>query len=245
VSAANPGDRQEHPGAELAPIAPETCIVIAAFNESEKIAEVVRELLESGWPSVVVTDDGSRDDTFEQAQSAGATALRHVINRGQGAALQTGVTYALRAGARYVVTFDADGQHRPNDLPQLLAPLANGEADFALGSRFLGTTENMPRLRGLTLKAAVVFTRLTSGARVTDAHNGLRAMTRRGAEALRIRMDRMAHASEVIDQVSRSGLAYVEVPVHIRYTEYSRAKGQRLSASVKILVDYFLNRVLG
>lgn len=226
-------------------LAGRTRVVIAAYNEAAKIGEVVAELIAGGWPHVVVTDDGSKDGTYANAESAGAVALRHVINRGQGAALQTGIAYALRDGADYVVTFDADGQHRPDDIAELLAPLAAGEADFALGSRFLGTTENMPWLRGVTLRAAVLFTRLTSGARVTDAHNGLRAMTRRGAEAIRIRMDRMAHASELVDQVGRSGLPYVEVPVHIRYTDYSRAKGQRFSASFKILADYFLNRLLG
>jgi len=228
-----------------APFADETYIVIAAFNEGQKIAEVVGELRAHGWNHVIVTDDGSRDETRSQAERAGAVGLRHMINRGQGAALQTGILYALRAGAGYIVTFDADGQHTPEDIPKLLAPLTRGDAAFALGSRFLGSTENMPWFRGVTLRAAVLFTRLTSGAKVTDAHNGLRAMSRRGAEKIGIRMDRMAHASEIIDQVGRSGLAYVEVPVHIRYTDYSRAKGQTFSASFKILTDYFLNRLLG
>ena len=221
----------------------DTWVVIAAYNEASAITAVIEELRQT-CPNVVVVDDGSADATQEVARSAGAVALRHLINRGQGAALQTGIQYALGRGARYVITFDADGQHRPDNIPDLLAPLVDGRAEFALGSRFLGTTENMSVVRGLTLKAAVLFTRLTSRTRVTDAHNGLRGFSRRGAEAIRIRMDRMAHASEIVDQVGRSGLEYVEVPVHIRYTDYSRAKGQRFSASFKILADYFLNRLL-
>src|SRR5688500_16903207 len=91
-------------------------IVIAAFNEAKAIGEVVRELLPL-YPNVVVVDDGSRDETCDRAHEAGAIVLRHVVNRGQGAALQTGISYALKRGARFVVTFDADGQHRPEDIP--------------------------------------------------------------------------------------------------------------------------------
>ncbi len=219
-------------------------IVIPAYHEASSIGDVVAALRET-FEHVVVVDDGSRDDTRRRAADAGAVALRHVINRGQGAALQTGITYALRRGAAAVVTFDADGQHRRDDIPRLLAALDEGGCDIALGSRFLGSTEGMPVLRRVTLKLAVLFTRLVSRVRVTDAHNGLRAFTREAASRLRIRMDRMAHASEVIDQIRRSGLSYREVPVHIRYTAYSRAKGQRLTAAFKIVIDYLLNRLLG
>jgi glycosyltransferase involved in cell wall biosynthesis len=224
-------------------IARDTYIVIAAFNEGKAIGDVVREL-RVHYPNVVVTDDGSRDDTRERAHAAGATVLRHVINRGQGAALQTGIKYALKEGARFVVTFDADGQHRPEDIPGLVMPIARGEVEFCLGSRFLEHAKEVPFGRRMLLAAAVIFTRITSGMRLSDAHNGFRALSRRAAERIDLHLDRMAHASEIIDQLRASALPYREVPVLIRYTAYSMAKGQRSSAALRVAFDYLMERVL-
>jgi glycosyltransferase involved in cell wall biosynthesis len=218
-------------------------IVIAAYNEARAIANVVSELL-AQYPNVVVVDDGSADDTAACAATTGAIVLRHMLNRGQGAALQTGISYALRHGAQYVVTFDADGQHSPADLPAMLAPIVAGEVDICLGSRFLGHSTAMPLTRRLMLKGAVIFTRITSGVRLTDTHNGLRAFSRRAAQQIDIRLDRMAHASELIDQVRNSDLPYREVPVHIRYTDYSLAKGQRSTAALRVALDYLIGRLL-
>jgi polyprenyl-phospho-N-acetylgalactosaminyl synthase len=218
-------------------------IVIAAYNEARAIAGVVSELL-TAYPNVIVVDDGSADDTARCAADAGAIVLKHLLNRGQGAALQTGISCALKRGAKYVVTFDADGQHSPADLPALLAPIVAGEVDICLGSRFLGKSTSMPTTRRIMLKGAVIFTRITSGVRLTDAHNGLRAFSRRAALELDIRLDRMAHASELIDQVRSSGLPYREIPVHIRYTDYSLAKGQRSTAAVRVALDYLIGRLL-
>jgi glycosyltransferase involved in cell wall biosynthesis len=216
-------------------------VVVPAFREAPRIAAVVGELV-AGGNRVVVVDDGSPDATGAIARAAGATVLRHVINRGQGAALQTGITWALAHGARCVVTYDADGQHRAADLPALLAPIRAGTHDFAFGSRFLGRAEGIPRLRRLVLAAAVRFSRLASGLRVSDAHNGLRAFSRRGAASLAISLDRMAHASELLDQVRDSGLPWTEVPVAVRYTRESIAKGQGSTAAVRILFDYLFAR---
>jgi len=220
-----------------------TFIVIPAFNEERAIGAVVAEL-KALWPHVIVVDDGSRDDTVSVARQSGATVLRHAVNRGQGAALQTGITHALRHGAQIVVTFDSDGQHRAEDVAILVAPIEEGRADVVLGSRFLGTTENMPALRGLLLHAATAFTRMTSGARVTDAHNGLRAFSRAAASRLEIRLDRMAHASEIVDQVAAHGARCVEVPVHVRYTDYSKRKGQTGLGAFRVLLDYLWGRWL-
>lgn len=224
-------------------IARDTYIVIAAFNEAKAIGDVVREL-RAHYPNVVVVDDGSRDDTQFRALEGGATVLRHVINRGQGAALQTGIAYALRQGARFIVTFDADGQHRPEDIPALVTPIARGEVEFCLGSRFLEHSQEVPARRRMLLSGAVIFTRVTSGMRLSDAHNGFRAMSRATAERIDLKLDRMAHASEIIDQLRASGLPYREVPVLIRYTAYSMAKGQRSSAALRVAFDYLIGRVL-
>jgi hypothetical protein len=143
----------------------------------------------------------------------------------------------LTQGAEFIVTFDADGQHRIDDVSKLLDALAALDADFALGSRALGQTANMPGSRRLLLWGATCLTRIATGLEVTDAHNGLRAMTRRGASHLKLRQNRMAHASEILDQIASSGLKYIEVPVNIEYSHYSLAKGQRSSDAIDILLD--------
>lgn len=215
-----------------------TWIVIAAYNEARVIADVLAEVRRTG-SRIVVVDDGSADGTAQAAAAAGAFVVEHPFNLGQGAALQTGIEFALAHGARFVVTFDADGQHRPEDVATLVEALARNDADFALGSRFLGHAVNLPPARRILLKAATLFTRVTTGLKVTDAHNGLRAMTRRGAGRIRLRQNRMAHASEILHQIAGSGLRYVEAPVTIRYSDYSLAKGQRIGDAVTILVDLF------
>jgi glycosyltransferase involved in cell wall biosynthesis len=220
-------------------------VVIAAYNEAAVIGRVVAEVTRRGCVTVVV-DDGSRDATGEMAGKAGAIVLRHPVNLGQGAALQTGIDYALRQAADFadfIVTFDADGQHRAQDIGALIAALENHDADFALGSRFLGSSTNLPLERRILLKAAVSFTRLTTGLRLTDTHNGLRAMTRRGAGRISLRQNRMAHASEFLDQIAQSGLRWVEVPVTLEYSAYSLAKGQKLGDSLAILVDLSAQRL--
>jgi polyprenyl-phospho-N-acetylgalactosaminyl synthase len=217
-------------------------VVIAAYNEGTVISRVVADVRRAGYP-VVVVDDGSRDETADIAAAAGAEVVRHPFNLGQGAALQTGIDHALAHGADFVVTFDADGQHRVSEIARLTDALVRERADFALGSRFLGQAPNLPPLRRLMLQAATLFTRLTTGLQVTDTHNGLRAMTRRGAAAIRLRQNRMAHASECLSQIGSSGLRYVERPVTIEYTDYSLAKGQNIRDAVLILLDLFARRL--
>jgi len=216
-------------------------IVVPAYNEAAVLGTVVKGLVERGY-RVVVVDDGSSDATSAVAREGGAHVLRHALNRGQGAALQTGIAYALTRGAPQIVTFDSDGQHAVEDVGVLLAPVLAGRADVVLGSRFLGEGASIPPVRKIVLSVAVIFTRVASGARVTDTHNGLRAFTRKAASRLDLRMDRMAHASEILDQIVRHRLSFEEVPVHVKYTEYSRRKGQSSLAALRILADYVLGR---
>ena len=217
-------------------------VVIPAYNEARVIGRVVADVRSAGYRAVVV-DDGSADETVETARRAGAEVVVHPINLGQGAALQTGLEFALARGAAVIVTFDADGQHRASDIARMTEKLANEGADFVLGSRFLGEALNMPRSRRRVLRAAVRFTRATTGLRITDAHNGLRAMTRKGASAIRLRQNRMAHASEILHQIAASGLVYVEVPVTIEYSRYSLEKGQKISNSFAIVLDLIARRL--
>ena len=217
-------------------------VVIAAYNEARVIAAVIGDLLRAGY-QVVVVDDGSRDATARVAAQAGAAVIKHPVNLGQGAGLQTGIEYALREGADIIVTFDGDGQHRVSDIAGLIDSLHAQRADFVLGSRFLGGVVNQPPSRRLMLHAATWFTRVTTGLCITDTHNGLRAMTRRGASHICLRQNRMAHASEILHQIAESGLKYVEAPVTIEYSAYSLSKGQTLGDSLMILTDLFARRL--
>jgi glycosyltransferase involved in cell wall biosynthesis len=217
-------------------------VAIAAYNEASVIARVISSLSGCGY-NIVVVDDGSRDATHDIALANGAVTIRHPVNLGQGAALQTGIAYALSRGADAIVTFDADGQHLASDIAALLAALKRDRSEFALGSRFLGRSLWLPVSRRLLLRAATLFTRLTTGLNLTDTHNGLRALTRRGAKAIHLRQNRMAHASEILSQIAGSGLRYSEVPVTVEYTAYSLAKGQRLGDSLTILFDLFAEKL--
>jgi glycosyltransferase involved in cell wall biosynthesis len=215
-------------------------VVIPAYNENEAIRAVVQDLLDRGH-EVVVVDDGSRTPLLPVLQGLAVHALRHAINLGQGAALQTGISYALQRGAELIVTFDADGQHQSADIPALVAPIVAGEVDVVLGSRFRegGRAVHITRTKRLVLKLAVAFTRATTGLAVTDTHNGLRALSRSAAERLQITQNGMAHASQILQEIANLKLAFREVPVTIVYTEYSVRKGQRLSNAFNILWDSF------
>lgn len=228
----------DHVGSESARV----FIIVPAFNEAKTIRPVVDRLVAT-LHHVVVVDDGSTDETWRLLEGTSAFLLRHHINRGQGAAIQTGIRFALLRGADIVVTFDSDDQHDPDDIDAIIAPIRRGECDIALGSRFLGHTENMPVSRKLVLKAGIIFTRIVSRVRVTDVHNGLRAMSREAADALHITMDRMAHASEILDQIAHHQWRYKEVPVTIRYSAHSLAKGQTSWNSLRIAAQVLMERL--
>ena len=213
-------------------------IVIPAFNEATVISDVVGDV-RSVFDNVVCVDDGSRDDTAEQAWRAGAHVVRHPVNLGQGAAIQTGVEYARsRPGAAVFATFDADGQHRIADVIRMIDRLRTENLDIVVGTRFAdGTPNNMPTLRRLVFPLIAKLSPASRKLRLTDAHNGLRVLSRDVVEHLDITQNRMAHASELVAQIGEMRLRYGESPVHILYTDYSKSKGQSLWNSVNILVE--------
>jgi glycosyltransferase involved in cell wall biosynthesis len=217
-------------------------VVVPAYREAAVIGEVMAGL-RGRFRNVLVVDDGSPDDTGERARAAGAQVMRHAVNLGQGAALRTGIAQALRLGAEVIVTFDADGQHRPEDAWQLVEAVRAGRCDVALGSRFLGSTVGMPASRRWLLKSAVWLTRLLYGVRLTDAHNGLRALSADAARRIRIRHNGMAHASEIVHEALRLRLRVLELPVVIVYSGYSLAKGQKMSNSLAIVADLLTRRL--
>jgi glycosyltransferase involved in cell wall biosynthesis len=220
-------------------------VVVPAYNEGGAISETLASVASMRY-RVVVVDDGSTDDTAQRAHQAGAVVLRHFCNLGQGAALQTGISYALRQpGTAYVVTFDADGQHDAADIPRLLAPIVCGECDVALASRFApgGVVQDIPAEKKFLLRLAIALARATTGLALTDTHNGLRAFTADAARQLSISQNRMAHASEILSQIASRKLRYREVPATVRYTEYSRSKGQPLSNGLNILWEILMARI--
>jgi glycosyltransferase involved in cell wall biosynthesis len=218
-------------------------IIIPAYNEGERLGTTLASLAEFS-PRIVVIDDGSTDDTPQKALRHPVWLLRHSLNRGQGASLQTGIDFALERGAEIIVTFDADGQHSGRDVAALVEPVRKGTADVSLGSRFLGSAVGLPLGRRLILKLGVLFTRIFSRIRVTDTHNGLRAFSRKTAECIAITHDRMAHASEILDQIQAHELRYQEVPVTIHYTPGTLAKGQSSWNALKMAGQLILGRLL-
>ena len=212
-------------------------VVIPVFNEAQVIADVVEHVRQT-FPNVVCVDDGSSDHSADEIAKTGAHLVRHPVNMGQGASLQTGLSYALaRDGGRYFITFDADGQHRVEDAVRMLQIARDGAADVVLGSRFLEQAQHIPWIKRVILRTVVALSPTARKLRLTDAHNGLRVLARPVAEQLRITMNGMAHASEIVTFLARSKARVVEVPVTILYTEYSMAKGQSVINGVNILFD--------
>lgn len=217
--------------------------IIPVYNEVKVIGDVVRKVRKV-YPNVVCIDDGSRDNSAREITKAGAYLVQHPINMGQGAALQTGIEFARSfPEAKYFVMFDADGQHRLEDATSMIKVLETEDVDIVVGSRFLGTAVNMPKIKRAVLKAAIVFSNVTSGIKLTDTHNGLRAFNRHVAENMQITMSDMAHASEILEIIRSKKFKYKEIPVKIIYTDYSKSKGQSIFNAVNIAFDILLKRV--
>lgn len=212
-------------------------IIIPCYNDSVFLGKVIADVKPYG--QVIVVDDGSTDGSYKIAQATNVTVLRHFLNRGQGAALETGDRYALKQGAEIVVHFDADGQHQAGEIPQLLQPILIGEADVVFGSRFLKKDNQIPFFKKwLILKPAVFFQNLLLGVKLTDAHNGFRALSKKALGLIQITQDNMAHASEIVEKVKLNNLKYQEVPVTVLYRDF----GQGFSGGIKILADWLFGK---
>jgi glycosyltransferase involved in cell wall biosynthesis len=216
-------------------------IIVPAFNESAVIGEVITQL-RAVFRHVVCVDDGSSDETAATALSAGAHVVRHPVNLGQGAAIQTGVEYARRQpGAEVFATFDADGQHRVNDVVAMIDRLARADVDIVIGTRFDGSAVGRtPTLKRLILRTAARLSPSSRRLGLTDAHNGLRVFNRTVADNLTLTMGGMSHAGEFISLIDENGWRIAEAPVEILYTDYSMSKGQPLLNGVNIVFDGFL-----
>ena len=221
-------------------------VIVRCYNEASVVASVIREL-RAEFPKVVGVDDGSSDGSGKLMAEAGARVVRHSVNLGAGAALQTGVEYALLdPSAAYLVCFDADGQHRVSDALDMVTRSRSEGFDLLVGSRFLGTAPTgMPFTRKAVLRAGRLFERATTGVALSDAHNGLRVLSRRFASGLALTSSDMSYATELLEAAVASRARYGEHAVEIRYSPYSLAKGERSINSVNIAFDVLVRALLG
>ncbi len=223
---------------------PGVWIIVPAFNEAAVIGEVIADL-RSVFDHVVCVDDGSTDGTGDIARRAGAHLVRHPINLGQGAAIQTGVEYARRQpGAQVFATFDADGQHRVKDVAAMIERLDAGDVDVVIGTRFAGAqagpASRPPLMKRIVLRTAARLSRRGRRLGLTDTNNGLRVFNKKVADGLDITMSGMSHANEIIMMIAENHWRIAEFPVEVLYTEYSKSKGQPLLNGVNIVFDGFL-----
>ena len=222
-------------------------LVVPCFNEGTVIEDVLRSAREN-FPNIVAVDDGSVDSSAAAIHASGAHLVRHPVNLGQGAAIQTGVEYArAQPGARYFVTFDADGQHQVKDVEAMVERLRTEPLDIVVGTRFgrpRAADDQVPPFKRFALRVIVMLSPRTRRLGLTDAHNGLRAFGRRVAEELNLRMNGMSHASEFVALMDSHGWRVAEQPVDILYTEYSMSKGQSLLNGINILSDGLVGKRL-
>lgn len=201
-------------------------IVIPVYNEATAIGQVVEDIRTSGYENIIVVDDGSTDGTIDVLRTLPVTALRHRINRGKGAAVKTGIVAANRLGAEVIVTMDGDGQHDPEDIGRLIKPIVSDGFDVSLGTRLLDST-GMPKIKIIANSIGNLVTLLLYGIKVTDSQSGFRAYSRYAAQAIDTKADKYEYDSKVIREINKKGLEYVEVPIKVRYTDYSKGKAQK------------------
>jgi glycosyltransferase involved in cell wall biosynthesis len=207
------------------------------YNEQEVIADVIHGL-KAIFENILCVDDGSTDESVAKAREAGATVICHAVNIGQGAAIATGFSW-IQSMTNFsrIVTFDADGQHLPEDAIRLIEELESKGLDVVFASRFLDNQSQVPFMKRLILRGVTNATRALTDVELSDAHNGLRALTVDASRKIQLTQNGMAHATQFVSLVLQGGLKYSELPVTILYTPYSRSKGQSMLNSINIALD--------
>ncbi|MEY3050338.1 MAG: hypothetical protein RLY31_123 [Bacteroidota bacterium] len=214
-------------------------IVIPAKDEGPRIGNLLERLLELGYHNLVVVDDGSSDDTAAVAGRYPVALLSHIINLGAGAATQTGIAYALHAGADIIVTIDGDHQHLPHDIRQLVETLVGQSVDIVIGSRFLHKSNNIPRSRALYNYVGNVLTFLLTGLATTDSQSGMKAFRAEFARKYTIHRNGYEFCVEIIRNIRLHKAQWAEVPISVTYTPDTLAKGQNFWSGVKMLPRLF------
>lgn len=199
------------------------CVVIPVFNEEHTISKTLKDVSKY-VDKIIVVDDGSTDNTSNIIKGKKVILIKHLVNLGQGAALQTGFEYVKQIDSDIIVTFDADGQHKASEIPKMIQPILEEKTDITLGSRFLGRVVGVPLIRLIVLKMGIIFTRIYSGLKITDTHNGLRAFTRTALSQINITHNRWAHPSDILYQIGKNNFKIIEIPTTVLYTNYSKGK---------------------
>ncbi len=220
-------------------------IVIPAFNEAESIGKVIEDLLGYGYKNIAVVDDASTDKTSETVKTFNIYLIKHPVNMGPGAAVKTGIDFAILDGADIIVTFDADGQHLAKDISALIEPLILNKTDISLGNRFLKSTSNVPLFKKIILKTGALLMFIMYGILSSDSHNGLKALSRSAALKIDIKSNGWEYCSEIIEEIKLKKVKYVEVPVTVKYTDYSIKKGQKIYNSFYIISKMFVKWIFG
>jgi glycosyltransferase involved in cell wall biosynthesis len=220
-------------------------IIIPAFNEAGSIAKVIKDLFCYGYENIVVVDDGSTDKTSEIVKKFNVFLIRHPVNMGPGAAIKTGIDFALLKDAEIIVTFDADGQHLAKDIYDLVKPIISNKVEITLGNRFLNNASKVPIFKKIILKAGAILMFLMYGILSSDSHNGLKAMSKSAALKIDIKSNGWEYCSEIIEEIMLKKVKYQEVPVTVKYTDYSIKKGQKIYNSFYIFSKMFVKWIFG
>jgi glycosyltransferase involved in cell wall biosynthesis len=219
------------------------CVIVPCYNEEQVVKKVLQDI-KAHFKEVICVDDGSSDNSGNEIIKSGATLIEHPINLGAGAAIQTGIDYALQdPDVKLFITIDADGQHNIKDAVAMVEYLQRHNLDIVFGSRFIGNVESIHPIKKMFLKIAALFSTTTTGVKLTDPHIGLRVFNRKFAENLKLSLPDFTHASEVIHRIKEGDYKYDEVPVTVTYSDYSKAKGQPMINAINITVDLLINRI--
>lgn len=215
-------------------------VLIPVFNE-EKIIEETINNLKVYFDHILIINDGSTDKTSAILENLDVIKINHPINLGQGAAIKTGIEYILKfSNADAVVTFDADGQHSVDDAILFAEKITTIKEEIIFGSRFLGFEKNIPFFKRLLLKTAIYFTNLIYTVKMTDTHNGLKAIKRSCLEKLELNISGYGFETEIIMNISKNKILFKEEPTNVIYTEYSLSKGQSIFNAIKIFEEILL-----
>lgn len=219
-------------------------VLLPAYNEADSIREVIGDLKKENYPNIVVVDDGSHDETRNTCLDSGLKVISHRINRGAGAAIQTGIEYARTTSAEFLVIMDADGQHKAEDISLLLRKISGTEAGMVIGNRFENSTNEIPRIRRFYNWIANVITNLPNRKNYKDTQSGFRVLSRDCFEKINLRIDGFGFCSEMIWQVESMKYEILEVPIKVIYTEHSMKKGQNFAVGVRTALNLLFERIL-
>jgi glycosyltransferase involved in cell wall biosynthesis len=223
-------------------------VVVPAYNEEEMIGNTLKKLKDEGYKNIIVVDDGSRDNTYNIAKEEGVIVCKHIINRGLGGALGTGIKCALEYNPKVIITFDADGQHDPRDIEKVAKPILNENYDVIIGSRLMDEKEvkNMPKIKRIGNWGLNFLTYLMGGHFITDSQSGLRAFSNKAAKILinQLKSNKYEVSSEFVVLIKRNNLKFKEIPIKTIYTDYSMARGTNVITGFKILVKLIIHKLI-